>query len=94
VLRACQKSKSRIDAEVGQENNYNNKLERFGFSFGRGGVHSSRTMMLAELQALLAYVDKPESLKAEYLDAIQVANCLGKRSGKTRALTYRHLVDL
>lgn len=79
---------------MGQENNYNNKLERFGFSFGRGGVHSSRTMMLAELQALLAYVDKPESLKAEYLDAIQVANCLGKRSGKTRALTYRHLVDL
>jgi hypothetical protein len=51
-------------------------------------------MMLAELRALLAYVDKPDALKAEYLDAIQAANCLGKRSGKTRVLTYRHLVDL
>ena len=31
---------------------------------------------------------------ADYLDAIQTANCLGKRSGKTRTLTFRHLADL
>ena len=74
-------------------NNYN-KLEKFGFSYGRGGVHSARTMMLAEMQALMAYVDKTEAPKTEYLDAIQVANCLGKRSGKTRILTYRHLIEL
>jgi len=73
---------------------YNNKLERYGFSYERGGVHTARTMMLAELRALLSYIDKTDAPKAEYLEAIQTANCLGKRSGKTRALTYRHLVDL
>ena len=50
--------------------------------------------MLAELRALLFFVDKVDAPKAEYLEAIQTVNCLGKRSGKTRALTYRHLVDL
>lgn len=77
-----------------KEIKYNNKLERFGFSFGRGGAHSSRTLMLVELSALLTYVDKADAPKVEYLEAIQTANCLGKRSGKTRVLTYRHLVDL
>ena len=72
----------------------NNKLERFGFSFKRGGAHSSRTMMLEELGTLLAYVDNPEAGKTDYLHAIDEENCLGKRSGKTRILTYRHLVDL
>ena len=77
-----------------QEINDNHKIEHFGFSFSRGGAHSSRTLMLVELKALLSYVDNPAAPKAEYLDAIQVTNCLGKRSGKTRVLTYRHLVDL
>jgi hypothetical protein len=43
---------------------------------------------------LLSYVRKLTRRRAEYLEAIQTANCLGKRSGKTRTLTYRHLVDL
>ena len=73
---------------------YNKKLERYGFSFERGGVHTARTMMLVELRALLSYVEKADAPKSEYLEAIQTANCLGKRSGKTRTLTYRHLVDL
>ena len=71
-----------------------NILEQLGFRFGRGGVHSSRTLMLAELKELLSYVDKVDASKAEYCEAIQTENCLGKRSGQTRALTYRHLVDL
>lgn len=71
-----------------------NKLQRLGFSFERGGVHTARTMMLVELRALLSYVDKADAVKAEYLEAIQTANCLGKRSGKTRTLTFRHLADL
>ena len=50
--------------------------------------------MLTELEALLSFVEKTDAPKADYLDAIQSANCLGKRSGKTRLLTYRHLVDL
>lgn len=72
----------------------NNQLSRFGFSFERGGAHTSRTMMLEELGALLTYVDRPEAEKSDYLQAIDDENCLGKRSGKTRTLTYRHLVDL
>lgn len=72
----------------------NKNLTRFGFSFERGGAHTSRTMMLEELRALLTYVDRPEADKSDYLQAIDNENCLGKRSGKTRVLTYRHLVDL
>lgn len=51
-------------------------------------------MMLEELKDLLAYVDRPEAEKSDYLQAIDDKNCLGKRSGKNRILTYRHLVDL
>ncbi len=83
----------RTEIRVSQEFQ-NNKQDRYGFSYERGGVHTARTMMLAELQALLSYVEKADAPKAEFLEAIQTANCLGKRSGKTRALTYRHLVDL
>ncbi len=72
----------------------NKHLERFGFSYERGGVHTARTMMLVELRALLSFVDNTDAPKSEYLDAIQTANCLGKRSGKTRVLTFRHLADL
>lgn len=76
------------------KNNKNKNLERFGFGFARGGVHTSRTMMLAELQSLLSFVANSDAPKSEYLDAIQTANCLGKRSGKTRVLTFKHMVDL
>ncbi len=31
-------------------------LSRLGFSSGKGGVHTARTMMLQELESLLAYV--------------------------------------
>lgn len=70
------------------------ELARFGFSLERGGAHSSRTLMLGELVALLDYVREPEACRADYRKAIEESNCLGKRSVKTRALTYRHLVDL
>lgn len=69
-------------------------LERLGFSSGRGGAHSSRTLMLAELRALLMFVECTDASKADYLEAIQDANCLGKRSKNTRILTGRHLADL
>ena len=88
---------SHLDTSIRSFNNKKmNKLkhERFGFSYERGGVHTARTMMLVELRALLSFVEKTDAPKSEYLDAIQTANCLGKRSGKTRVLTFRHLVDL
>jgi hypothetical protein len=72
----------------------NEVLTRFGFSFTLGGAHSARTMMLEELTALLSYVDNPAATKADYWRAIETDNCLGKRSGKTRTLTSRHLTDL
>ena len=69
-------------------------LTHLGFKTHRGGAHTARTMMVEELRSLLAYVDRPEADKSDYLQAIDDENCLGKRSGKTRMLTYRHLVDL
>ena len=69
-------------------------LSEVGFSFERGGAHSSRTIMLDELNSLFEYVTQVDAQKNEYLKAIVEENCLAKRSGKTRTLTFRHLVDL
>ena len=69
-------------------------LRRFGFNFARGGAHSSRTIMLGELTALISHVNRSDATKEDYLHAIENENCLGKRSGKTRILTYRHLTEL
>ncbi len=69
-------------------------LSRLGLSFERGGAHLARTMMLRELQALLACADTENAQKSDYLDAIEIDNCLGKRSGRTRKLTAKHLADL
>ncbi len=72
----------------------NKHLSRFGFSFNRGGAHTSRTMMLEDLEALLTCVDRPKADKRDYRRAIKDENCLGKRSGKNRMLTGYHLVYL
>ncbi len=71
-----------------------NKISRFGFKPEKGGVHTSRTMMLVELQTLLSCVSNPNSSKTDYIRAIDEDNCLGKRSGRTRKLTARHLIAL
>jgi len=70
------------------------KLSRFGFSFERSGAHAARTMMLDELDSLLSSVVDNNSTRADYVRAIEQDNCLKKRSGRTRSLTARHLVDL
>ncbi|MCX6043231.1 MAG: hypothetical protein NTV69_19140 [Caldilinea sp.] len=64
---------------------------RFGFSGEAGSTHLARSYMLAELQTLLAYTPDPETTKARYRTAVIDENCLGKQSGQTRKLTYRHL---
>ncbi len=69
-------------------------LTKFGFRFNHGGAHLSRTMMLEDLSSLLGYINDPNANKKAYLRAIKADNCLGKRSGKTRELTSRHLVSL
>ena len=57
-------------------------------------THLARTYMLDELQALLAYVADEEASLADYRAAIVDDNCLGKRSGRTRKLTAKHLTAL
>jgi hypothetical protein len=76
------------------ENLQDIKLKRFGFDFECGGVHTARTMMLAELQTLLEFADQAGASKGDYLEAVQESNCLSKRSGKSRVLTFRHLAAL
>ena len=53
------------------EKKHNKKLERLGFSYERGGVHTARTMMLVELRALLSFVEAANAARADYLEAIQ-----------------------
>ena len=58
------------------------------------GAHTARTMMLAELDALLRSVGTSPQSRESYRIAIIEKNCLAKRSVKSRVLSYRHLVDL
>lgn len=69
-------------------------LSKFGFSFSKGGVHTSRTIMLEDLELLFEAVTNPITSREIYLKAIIKHNCLKKRSVKTRQLTARHLTDL
>ena len=67
--------------------------ERFGFRDGDKGTHSSRTLMLTELSAVLSSVP-PESGMTEYRRAVVEENVLGKRTVTTREHTVRKLKAL
>lgn len=68
-------------------------LERFGFKFGRNGVHAARTMMFDEVCHL--FDDLPETAsRADYTREIVESNVLGKATTSARKLTLGHLVDL
>jgi len=69
-------------------------LRNFGFSGEKGGAHASRTIMLDELQRLFSAIQHSDAEREQYRSVIIEENALGKRSSKTRSLTYRHLVDL
>ncbi len=66
---------------------------KFGFKFGQAGAHSSRTIMLNEVEQLFASLPE-EATQNDYRVAILDKNVLGKRTSKTRELTYRDLVSL
>jgi hypothetical protein len=68
-------------------------LEAFGLKFSSGGAHISRTMMLAELGAVLANVPQGSSA-ADYRDAILQRNVLGKTTDSTRRESLRRLREL
>lgn len=64
-----------------------------GFRFGAKGTHTSRTMMLAELTAVLAATTDAAS-REDYAGAIIEGNCLGKATTATRRLTNQRLGEL
>jgi hypothetical protein len=75
-------------------NSRRESLAQFGFSFGRGGVHLARSMMLDELRALFQAAPDPASSPSDYQRAVIEENCLSKRSFRSRQLTLRHLKSL
>lgn len=81
VLEASLSPAARHDAEV------------FGLKLSGGGAHISRTMMLAELSALLAALPVGASA-SDYRGAVLDQNILGKNTGSTREKTFRHLREL
>lgn len=64
-----------------------------GFRVGDKGTHSSRTLMLAELAAVLAAVPRNED-RAVYAAAIIEGNCLEKPTASTRRLSNQRLGEL
>ena len=68
-------------------------LASFGFKFSDGGAHISRTMMLSELEDVLAAVPAGSSPDA-YRTAILARNVLAKTTDSTRKKTLRHLREL
>jgi len=66
----------------------------FGFKAGASGAHTARTMMLADLTALLAAVKNKDAKRDDFNRLIVEENILGKRTTSNRWLTARHLADL
>lgn len=68
-------------------------LIKFGFRFGKNSTHIRRTIMFEDLQTLLETVPNADSFE-EYKYAIEVENCLGKRTQKTREYSAEYLTEL
>ena len=68
-------------------------LERLGFRFGEKGTHTSRTMMLVELEALLGALS-PMATRDQFRAAVIEENVLGKRSVSNRKLGFQRLSEL
>jgi hypothetical protein len=67
--------------------------ERVGFRFGDKGTHSSRTLMLSELEAVLDAAPDGADRDA-YATAIVEGNCLGKPTTSTRRISNQRLGEL
>lgn len=65
----------------------------FGFRVGDVGTHTSRTMMLEDLTAILSQVGATE-MRVGYSAAIVGQNALGKRTESTRRLADQRLSEL
>jgi hypothetical protein len=69
------------------------EAERLGFRFGDKGTHTSRTMMLEELEAVLAAVPLTARRDA-YAESIVDENVLAKPTLATRKLSNQRLGEL
>ena len=69
------------------------KMAKLGFRYGKDSTHTSRTIMFEDLELLLYTVPNAKSIE-EYKSAIIDANCLGKRTQKTRKCSLEHLIEL
>ncbi len=69
------------------------RAEKAGFRFGDKGTHTSRTMMLAELEAILDATGET-AVRDDYTSAIIDANCLSKVTAATRRLSSQRLSEL
>ena len=67
--------------------------ESFGFRSGERGTHTSRTIMLTELQGLLAALPA-DATRDDYEQAITEDNVLGKKTASTRRLTAQRIGEL
>ena len=67
--------------------------EKIGFRFGDKGTHTSRTMMLAEVNALFD-VTREDDVQNDYTSAIVDGNCLSKATAATRRLSNQRLREL
>lgn len=76
-----------------QDSRDESHLRSVGFRWGPKGTHTSRTIMLAELRAVLA-VCRPDARRDDYLSAIYEDNCLGKRTAATRKACSQRLSEL
>ena len=68
-------------------------LKRLGFRFGEKGTHSSRTIMLGELESLIEIIPG-DAARPVYKRAVLEDNCLGKQTLSTRILTLQRLREL
>ena len=64
----------------------------FGFSSAKTGGHMARSMMLGELQLLLALHNLKTPI--EFRQVIEDDNALGKPTASSRRKSFRHLVEL
>jgi hypothetical protein len=64
-----------------------------GFRFGHVGTHSSRTMMLDELEALLS-ATPADAKPDEHATAVIEENCLSKQTVANRRHSLQHLREL
>ena len=82
-----------VDTLIPTTNNTPGDAEKLGFRFGDKGTHTSRTMMLDELGALMRAVPASGTRK-DYAAAIIEENCLAKPTLATRRLSNQRLGEL